>query len=183
MENEQLKARICNLDENPEELNRQTKKQIRKQRRDAFKAWKWQLMGNVHFLHAVMRNGIFQLRDQQDLATALLQAQSSVDEHHADDVAGTVKLVPNRDTLRAEAVHARQQVKKARKLVDASNSGAALTRSGKILCIQLETGELEEDRNQKDRAYGYGKSVTSLSIEQAAVLRAFSFNQLEKYFK
>ena len=47
-----------------------------------------QLMGNVHFLHAVMRNGIFQLRDQQDLASALLHAQSSVDEHHADYVAG-----------------------------------------------------------------------------------------------
>ena len=91
--------------------------------------------------------------------------------------------MPNRDTLRAEAVHARQQVKKARKLLDASNSGAVLTRFEQALCMQLQSGELERIRNQKDRAYGYGNSVTSLSIEQAAVLRAFSFNQLEKYFK
>ena len=139
-------------------------------------------MGNVHFLHAVMRNGIFQLRDQQGLATALLQEQSSVDEHHADDVAGAVESVSNRETLRAEAVHARQQIKKARKLVDASNSGAVLTRSEDILCIQLKTGELEEDRKQKDEAYIYRNSMTSLSIELAAVLRAFCCSHLEKYF-
>jgi hypothetical protein len=182
MENAQLKARICDLVERPAELSRKTKQKTRSDRRSAFRSWKSQLMGNVHFLHAVMRNGIFQLRDQQDLATALLQEQSSVDEHHADDVAGAVESVPNRDTLRAEAVHARQQIKKARKLVDASNSGAVLTRSEKILCIQLKTGELEEDRNQKDRAYGYGNSMKSLSIELAAVLRAFCCNQLKKYF-
>ena len=141
-------------------------------------------MGNVHFLHAVMRNGIFQLRDQQELARALLQAkESSVDEHHADDVEEPLRLVPNKDTLRAEAVHARQQVKKARKLLAASNSGAKLTASQQALCIELESGELERVRNQKDRAYGHGQSVTRLSIEQAAVLRAFSFNQLEEYFK
>ena len=29
----------------------------------------------------------------------------------------------------------------------------------------------------------YGESVTSFSVEQAAVLRAFSFNQLEAYFE
>ena len=84
MENAELKASICDMTERAAELSRSKKKRIRDQRRSAFKAWKWQLMGNVHFLHAVMRNGIFQLRDQQDLATALLQAQSSVDEHHAD---------------------------------------------------------------------------------------------------
>ena len=140
-------------------------------------------MGNVHFLHAVMRHGIFQLRDQHELASALLQAKNhSVDEQHADDVTGAIESVLNRDTHRAEAVHARQQIKKARKLVDASNSGAVLTRSEKILCSQLETGKLEEDRKEKDRAYGHGKSMPSLSIEQAAVLRAFSCNQLEKYF-
>ena len=183
MENAQLKARICDLDERPAELSHQQKKQIRSDRRNAFKSWKWQLMGNVHFLHAIMRNGIFQLRDQQDLAIALLQAQSSADEHRADDVAGPVELVPNRDTLRAEAVKARQQVKKARKLVDASNSGVVLTPSQLALCRQLELGELERTRNQKDRTYGYGKDVMRLSIEQAAVLRAYSFNQLEAYFQ
>ena len=70
-----LKARICDLVERTEELGRKTKKIIRKERRNAFKAWKYTLMGNVHFLHAVMRNGIFQLRDQQELASALLQAK------------------------------------------------------------------------------------------------------------
>ena len=142
-------------------------------------------MGNVHFLHAVMRNGIFQIRDQQDLVSAILQTYSSVDEHHADSCGNQNDRAysSHRDTLRAEAVHARQQVKKARKLVDASNSGAALTLSEKKLCVQFETGELEEVRKQKDRAYGYGESVTSFSVEQAAVLRAFSFNQLEAYFE
>ena len=153
--------------------SRQVKQKIRNARRNVFKAWRWTLMGNVHF----------QLRDQQELASALLQAkQSSVDEHHADDVAGAVESVPNRDTLRAEAVHARQQIKKARKLVDASNSGAVLTRSEKILCIQLETGELEEERIAKNRAYCYGKSITRLSIELAEELRVFCCNHLEKYF-
>ena len=80
--------------------SRQVKQKIRNARRNVFKAWRWTLMGNVHFLHAVMRNGIFQLRDQQDLATALLQEQSSVDEHHADDVAGAVESVPNRHSPR-----------------------------------------------------------------------------------
>ena len=94
-----------------------------------------------------------------------------------------LRLVPNRDTLRAEAVHARQQVKKAKKLLAASNSGAILTPSQQALCIELESGELERVRNQKDRAYGYGQSVTRVSIEHAAVLRVFSFNQLEEYFK
>ena len=92
-------------------------------------------MGNVHFLHAVMRHGIFQLRDQRELASALLQARNSVDEHHADDVEESLRLVPNSDTLRAEAVHARQQVKKAKKLLAASNSGATLTPSEEALCI------------------------------------------------
>ena len=185
MENWKLKARICDLDEMPNKLSRQKKKDTRKDRRSAFKAWKWTLMGNVHFLHAVMRNGIFQLRDQQELASALLQAKkNSVDEHHADDVEGPLRLVPNRDTLRAEAVYVRQQVKKAQKLLAASNSGEAiLTSKEQALCIELESGELERVRNQKNRAYGHGQSVTRLSIEQAAVLRAFSFNQLEEYFK
>jgi hypothetical protein len=178
-----LKAAICDLEERPDELSRNTKKKIRGERRSACKSWKWTLMGNVHFLHAVMRNGIFQLRDQQDLATALLQAQSSVDEHHADDVAGARALMAHKDTLREEAVKARQQVKRARKLLDASNSGAELTQCQQVLCIQLESGELERIRNQKDRAYGHGQSVTNLSLEQAAVMRAFSFKQLEKYFE
>ena len=65
---------------------RQMKQKKRNDRRNAFKAWRWTLMGNVDF----------QLRDQQELASALLQAkQSSVDEHHADDVAGVVESVPN----------------------------------------------------------------------------------------
>ena len=183
MENAELKASICDMTERAAELSRPTKKRIRDDRRSAFKAWKRQLMGNVHFLHAVMRHGIFQIRDQQDLATALLQAQSSVDEHHADDVAGAAKLMANKDTLREEAVKARQQVKRARKLRDASNSGTELTQNQKVLCIQLESGELERIRNQKDRAYGHGQSVTNLSLEQAAVMRAFSFKQLEKYFE
>jgi uncharacterized protein with gpF-like domain len=135
-------ANSSDLVEIPEELSRQMKQQIRNDRRNAFKAWRWTLMGNVDF----------QLRDQQELASALLQAkQSSVDEHHADDVAGVVESVPNRDTLRAEAVHARQQVKKARKLVAASNPGAVLTPSEQVLCTELESGELDRVRNQKDR--------------------------------
>ena len=100
--------------------------------------------------------------------TAVLQEQSSVDEHHADDVAGAVESVPNRDTLRAEAVRARQQIKKAQKLDLKASTGAVLTRSERILRTQLETGELEEDCNQKYRAYGYKNAMTSLSIELAA---------------
>ena len=100
MENAQLKARICDLVERPAELIRKMKQEIRKDRRNAFKAWRWTLMGNVHFLHAVMRNGIFQLRDQHELASALLQEkENSVDEHHADDVEESLSLVTNRDTL------------------------------------------------------------------------------------
>ena len=122
--------------------SRQVKQKNRNARRNVFKAWRWTLMGNVHF----------QLRDQQELASALLQAkQSSVDEHHADDVAGVVESVPNRDTLRAEAVHAREQVKKARKLVAASKPGAVLTPSEQALCTEFESGELDRVRNQKDR--------------------------------
>ena len=184
MKNPELKARICDLVERPAELSRNTKVKIRSDRRSAFKSWKSQLMGNIHFLHAVMRQDIFQLRNQQDLATALLHEQSSVDEHHADDVARAVESVSNRETLRAEAVHARQQIKEARKLVHASNSGAVLTRSETNLCIQLKTGELEEDRKQKDKAYIYRNPMTSLSIEMATVLRANQRNieNLEKYF-
>ena len=99
-----------------------------------------------------MGNVNFQLRDQQDLASALLQAkQSSVDEHRADDVTGVVESVPNRDTFRAEAVHAREQVKKARKLVAASNPGTVLTPSEQVLCTEFESSELDRVRNQKDR--------------------------------
>ena len=87
MQNAQLKARIRNLQEKPEEFCRNTKRKIRVDRRNAFRAWTRQLMGNVHFLHAVMRNGTFQIRDQQDLASAFLHAYSSVDEHHADSSA------------------------------------------------------------------------------------------------
>ena len=61
---------------------------------------------------------------------------------------------PNRDTLRAEAVHARQQVKKARKLVDASNSGAALTLSEKNFAFSSRQANWKKSRKQKDRAYG-----------------------------
>ena len=94
-----------------------------------------------------------------------------------------LRLVPNSDTLRAEAVHARQQVKKAKKLLAASNSGATLTPSEEALCIEFESGALEENRKEKDRAYGHGQSVTRVSIEQAGVLKAFSFNVLDEYFK
>ena len=192
MGNPKLKASICDLVERPAELSRNTKQKIRSDRRSAFKAWKSQLMGNIHFLHAVMRNGIFHLRDQQDLANAILYEQSSVDEHHA-----VVSVsVSEKDTLRAEAVHARQQIKKARRLIDASNSGAVLTPSEKKLCSQLKTGKLEEDRILKDEAYTYLRhraapdasatrplaSVGSASIEMAAVLRTFCCNHLEKYF-
>ena len=192
MENTKLKARICDLVERPAELSRNTKQKIRSDKRNAFKAWKSQLMGNIHFLHAVMRNGIFHLRDQQDLENAILYEQSSVDEHHA-----VVSVsVSEKETLRAEAVHARQQIKKARRLIDASNSGAVLTPSEKKLCIQLKTGKLEEDRILKDETYTYLRhraapdasatrplaSVGSASIEMAAVLRTFCCNHLEKYF-
>jgi hypothetical protein len=178
-----LKAAICDLNEKPDELSRARKNRIRSDRRSAFKAWKWTLMGNVHFFHAVMRNGIFQLCDQQDLATALLQAENSVDEHHAGEVAEAIKLVPNKEAVRAEAVRARQQVQKAKQLLKRQNSGAYLTQSQIALCIRLDSGELERIRNQKNQAYSHGKSVTNLSIEQEAVMRAFSFNQLETYFE
>ena len=140
-------------------------------------------MGNTHFLHAIMRRGIFQVCDQQELARALLQAkESSVDEHHADDVEESCTLVVDKDKLRAEAVYARQQVKKARKLLAAWNSGTVLTEAEQLLCIRLETGKLQKDRDQKDEVYGHGQSVTRLSIEQAAMLRAFS-SDLDDYFK
>ena len=84
MQNAQLKARIRNLQEEPEEFGRNTKRKLRVERRNAFRAWTRQLMGNVDFLHVVMRNGTFQIRDQQDLASAFLHAYSSVDEHYAD---------------------------------------------------------------------------------------------------
>ena len=183
MNNEQLKANIRVLVEDPDNLSRKMKRYVKRKRRDAFKAFKFRLIGNVHFLHAVMRHGIFNLTDQQQLAAALLQEQRASEEHDADNVGAAVQPTTSKETLRAEAVHARQQVKKAQKLVNASSSGAQLTQSEKALCTQFENGTLEQVRNQKDRAYGHGKSVTSVTIEQAAVLRAFSFNQLEQYFK
>jgi hypothetical protein len=150
MENAQLKSRICDMVERPAKLSRITKQSTRNDRRNAFKKWKMHLMGNVHFLHALMRNGIFQLRDQQDLATALLQEQSSVDEHHADDVAGAVESVANRETLRAEAVRARQQIKKAQKLDLKASTGAVLTRSERIL-----RSEKAPEPTTPRRAQGY----------------------------
>ena len=141
-------------------------------------------MGNTHFLHAVMRRGIFQLHDQRELARALLEAkESSVDEHHADDVEESCKLLVKKDNLRADAVYARQQLKKAQKLLAAMKDGTKLTQAEDLLCSQLETGHLQRIRQEKDDAYGHGQSVTRLSIEDAAVLRAFSNKQLDDYWR
>ena len=165
-------------------FNRETKQKIGSARRSAFKAWKWTLMGNTHFLHAVMRRGIFQLQDQQELVRALLEAkESSVDEHHADDVAASYRVLVQRDKLRADAVYARQQVKKAQKLLAAMKDGTKLTQAEDLLCAQFETGKLQRIRQEADEAYGHGQSVTRLSIEDAAVLRAFSDKLLDDYWR
>ncbi len=189
MANEDLKARIRHMEAAPLSLSRADKVLIRRQRRGAFKSWKWALMGNTHFLHALLRWGLFELKDQHILAAALLQEEEdSVDAHRA--VSGSQQhavggsAAPSMNDLRQQSVVARQKLKKAKTLIRSWQKGWKLNAAERQLCMHFESGALAKAVKLTTEAYGHDHAAgtSAASVEHAAVIRAFCTNKLNGFW-
>ena len=117
LENDELKQKIQMMDSHTSKMIKKEKKAVRDQRRDAFKSWKWRWFGNVHLFHAMLQYGIYDLKSIQDFMMAYLEEKCYSGDAH---LAGSVITPEYKQTLRAEAVKARQLLKKARKLAASS---------------------------------------------------------------
>ena len=60
---------------------------------------------------------------------------------------------------------------------------ASLSHSNKFLLSQFNNGKLLERRKQADNAYGHGRDVQCLNNRERAILRAWSSDTLDEYFR
>ena len=78
MNSQRLKDQIRDLNDTSRKHSKEMRRRVALDKRSNFKAWQFNLMGNVHLLQAIMRHGILNERDQKTLIDALHQVQSSV---------------------------------------------------------------------------------------------------------
>ena len=89
----------------------------------------------------------------------------------------------DRDILRAQAVKARQNLKYAEKLLKrAQEEKMPLSRTEHRLVMKLESGELHWNRADAEKAYGHGQTVKKITVEESAVIRAYSTDVLARYW-
>ena len=151
-------------------IQTQKKSTWRQDTRNAFKTWKRSLLGNQAFLMAVLRNGLFDTQSQQELMTAVLQEQSnSGDDHLAEH---------NKKELRRNAFEARRKLKDARKLAYQCIPESQLLCDQNKLLKDLDSGLLERNVLENNKAYGHGEGVKITTQEEAAVFR-MSCNALD----
>ena len=172
--NVNLQNRIDNAFANDNTLTRRQKTKLNSDRRGAFNAWKRSLLGNKHFLMAVLRHGLFDSKSQQELLIAVLHEQSnSVDDPPAEH---------DRKKLRRNALNARKQFKVANKLAREMELGdlqeADLSWRQTELLNMLSSGLLEQTMIENNKAYGHGEGAKVTTTEQAAIFR-MSYNSLD----
>ena len=115
---------------------------------------------------AVLRNGLFEAREQQDLLYVILQEQDK--EKKKEDICEEDRL-----WKRAQAVAARRKVKGARKLAtEIGSHDVRLLDPRQVKLLQLlDNGSLEADMKAKNKAYEHGEGANVTTKEQAATFR------------
>ena len=174
MHSEILKQRILAFDTCSDALSREEKTNLRNHRRGAFKAWLRDRMGNAALFRAVVKHGFFDTRSLSEFMVAYHVMQDRGNLHP------TVETSPTeRERRRAEALKARMNVSRARRL-------AVLYRPllpyEQDLVYKLEFGDLEKIRQQADKAYGHGAEVSRMTTMDA-VLHRVSGNELDNCFR
>ena len=152
------------------------KEKLRKDARNAFKSWKHTLLGNHTFLLAVLRNGIFDTRSQQELMIAVLQEQNDLmnsDDDHSPE--------QDKKELRGKALEAQQKLKDARKLSNKVFIESDLSRQDLQLLKEFSCGLLDKKVKENDNAYGHGRGVRIVTKEEKACFR-MSRNTLDAYW-
>ena len=164
MKKKLLKKEIETYTNNREQLTKQDKKCIRRQRRGAFKAWQMTLLGNKALMSALLSHGFCEANAIQEFMDAYLHAK-----FYDGDI--PVLSATDRETKRREALHARKKMRYAKSLQRRFDQ-QDLNDEQLELMRQYESGELERECIEKDSAYGHGSHVPRILRHEYALFIA-----------
>ena len=165
MRNKDLAKEIRTYDDPHNWLSREHKQFIRSRRRSAFKSWKRSLLGNTALVHAVLSYGIVDPQEMREFMKHFFRISED------PDVAEPEVNHEDRESLRREALAARKRLRRARyiqrKIESSYWTPSAIghlrkngywTPSADDLeeLKLLESGELREICERKNKAYGHG---------------------------
>ena len=136
------------------------------------------MIGDKQFAFALLKHGIFVSEDLKALAEALRR-----DRDNAGGVSQPARNVAQPE-LRKAALKAREAEKEAKKIKSFVERGGKCNRSEQQQLILLNTGQLQAQREDANRAYGYGRGVEKpMTRHEKATLEAFTTHVLNDYMK
>ena len=166
MRNKDLAKEIRTYDDPHNWLSREHKHFIRSRRRSAFKSWKRSLLGNTALVHAVLMYGFVEPHEMCEFMKHFLRISED------PDVAEPEVDHEDREPLRRQALAARKRLRRARYIQRQIESGKSIwahnsrwnghwTPSAHDLeeLKLLESGELREICDRKNKAYGHGSGA------------------------
>ena len=133
------------------------------------------LMGNWDFFKVTLRYGYFDEANKKELVKAILQERATSQPSGGKHPTGSAEL-------RKDALHARQEYKRATKLRDTAKEDPLVTKNELKLLGLLADGTLNRRRLDANRAYGHGEGGEEVTKEQIIVMKAFTDNVLAAYF-
>ena len=161
---------------NPELFNRQEKNKLNADVRGAFHAWLRQIIGDKAFAFALLKHGIFVSSDLRKLAEALRR-----ERNNAGGISQSARHV-SAPELRSAALKARRAEKDAKKIRSWAEQGWECNQFEQQQLILLNTGQLAQQREHANRAYGYGRGAEKpLTGHEKATLEAFTNQVLNEY--
>ena len=162
----------------PDSMTRQDKKKLSDALRSAFHAWLKQVIGDKQFAFALLKHGIFVSEDLKALAEALRR-----DRDNAGGVSQPARHV-SAPELRSAALKARRAEKDAKKIRSWAEQGWECNQFEQQQLILLNTGQLAQQRQDANRAYGFGRGAEEpLTGHEKATLEAFTNHVLNEYME
>ena len=175
LENAQLKANWEALKYETGTFTRAEKSNIHKEVRSRHRNWMTKLIGNWTFFKVTLRYGYFDEADKKELVKAILQERTTSQPSGGKHPTGSAEL-------RRNALHARQQYKRATRIREAARGDPLVTKNELKLLRLLEDGTLNKQRLDANRAYGHGEGCEEVTKEQIIVMKAFTDDVLDAYF-
>ena len=134
------------------------------------------LIGNWDFFKVTLRYGYFDEANKKELVKAILQERATSQPSGGKHPTGSAEL-------RKNALHARQEYKRATKIRETARGDPLVTKNELKLLRLLADGTLNKRRLDANRAYGHGEGGEEVTKEQIIVMKAFTDNVLGAYFE
>ena len=176
LDDAQLKADYEAHKDGRNTLTRSYKKVINGEVRSRHRTWMTKLIGNWDFFKVTLRYGYFDAANKKNLVKAILQERATSQTSGGKHPTGSAEL-------RKVALHARQEYKRATKLRDTAREDPLLTKDELKLLGLLADGTLNRRRLDANHAYGHGEGAQGITKEQLIVIKAFTDNVLDAYFR